>query len=89
MPYKRWTRGEIERVMPIEALLSDCGARDIVSKGDHWLMRSPFHEDRHPSMYMYKDTLHWEEGNGFVLLPRYLKGAVDAGAVLRREEGCP
>lgn len=61
MPYKRWTRGEIERVMPIEALLSDCGARDIVSKGDHWLMRSPFHEDRHPSMYMYKDTLHWED----------------------------
>ena len=61
MAYKRWTREEIERIMPIELILSDCGARDIVSKGDHWLMRSPFHEDRHASMFMYKDTLHWED----------------------------
>ncbi len=51
------TYSEIEIHTSVESLLFECGASQISDKGDYISFSSPFHEDKNPSMVLYKDTL--------------------------------
>lgn len=55
----------------IEQLLREWGCDNIKEESNRWSASSPFREDKHPSFWMYKDTLHWEDpGEG-------LKGSIN------------
>lgn len=58
---RRWTREEIERIRSIPSILEECGCRDVRDMGNRWQARSPWHKDKSPSFYMFKDTLFWED----------------------------
>lgn len=57
----RWTRELIEQYESVPNLLADFGCSRIREESNRWTASSPFREDKNPSFYMYKDTLHWED----------------------------
>ena len=63
MEHINWTQEEVERYsgMPFINFLSSIGCEKVRDEGNRWSSKSPLREDRHPSFYMYKDTLHWED----------------------------
>lgn len=67
-----WTRELIEQQgYTIPTLLSELGCDNIREDGNRWTASSPFREDKHPSFWIYKDTLHYEDpGEG-------LKGSIN------------
>ncbi len=56
---------QLNTVVPVSVLLESLGARDIKDKGDYLLFRSPFREDKHPSMVLYKNNLFIIDFSGF------------------------
>lgn len=50
-----------EKGYTIPSLLSVFGCRNIKEEGNRWIASSPFRTDKHPSFWIYKDTLHWED----------------------------
>ena len=57
----RWIRELVEQYESIPEFLSEIGCTRIKEEGNRWSASSPFREDKNPSFYMYKDTLHWED----------------------------
>ena len=57
-----WTADKLARLgFDVPTILNRLGCKDVKSTGDRWTARSPFREDRHPSFWMYKDTLVWQD----------------------------
>jgi DNA primase len=54
---KELTFSELESLISVRSLLSDCGASKIQDKGEYFVFSSPFHEDKNPSMTLYKHNL--------------------------------
>lgn len=56
---------DVLAVTTIESLLRDCGVvGKIVDCGGYYLFRSPYHEDKHPSMILYKENLYCIDWSG-------------------------
>lgn len=67
-----WSKELIEQQgYTVDQLLAEFGCDNIKEEGNRWSASSPFRTDKHPSFWMYKDTLHWEDpGEG-------LKGSIN------------
>lgn len=67
-----WTESLInQQGYTVEQLLTELGCKNVKDSDNRWVASSPFRTDRHPSFWMYKDTLHWEDpGEG-------LKGSIN------------
>lgn len=57
----RWTRELVEQYEAIPTLLAELGCTRIKEESNRWTASSPFREDKNPSFFIYKDTLHWED----------------------------
>lgn len=51
------THDELNSIYPIENLLNSLGLKRIKDRGDYYQFSSPFHEDKKPSMVLYKKNL--------------------------------
>jgi DNA primase len=51
------TYNEIDSQLSVVSLLRECGATKIQDKGSYISFSSPFHEDKNPSMVLYKENL--------------------------------
>ena len=59
------TLDDIETLTSVESLLRECGVSGkILDSGGYYTFRSPFHEDRHPSMILYKENLYCIDWSG-------------------------
>ena len=57
-----WTKELVEQQgTTVEQLLKEFGCTQIKDMGERWQASSPFREDKHPSFWMYKNSLHWED----------------------------